>query len=70
MYHPNQRNQMNDWTPAERMIHDAVQEVEKMGANPLLTDAVILLGQARDKVGECVHNRLEKVSDPKRIRPL
>lgn len=42
------------WTPAERAIHDAVQVVEQAGAHPLLTDAVILLGQAQSKVADFV----------------
>lgn len=41
-------------TPAEKAIYDAVQEVEKVGADPLLTDAVVLLQQARDKVADYV----------------
>lgn len=42
------------WTPAEKAIAAAVEEVEKAGADPLLTDAVILLAQARDKVADFV----------------
>jgi hypothetical protein len=41
-------------TPAELAIYEAMQAVEKAGAHPLLTDAVILLGQARDKVADFV----------------
>jgi hypothetical protein len=42
------------FTPAEKAIFDAVQVVEQAGAHPLLTDAVILLGQAREKVADFV----------------
>ena len=38
----------------EKAIYDAVQTVEGVGADPLLTDAVILLQQARDKVADYV----------------
>ncbi len=41
-------------TPAERAIYDAMQEVEKAGADVRLTDAVILLGEARDAVADFV----------------
>ena len=39
-------------TPAEMAIRTAVLEVEAVGAHPLLTDAVILLSQAREKVAD------------------
>lgn len=45
---------MNRWTTAERMIQDAVDEVEGIGAHPLLTEAVVLLGRAREKVADFV----------------
>ena len=41
-------------TPAERAITDAMHAVEEAGAHPLLTDAVILLGKARDRVADYV----------------
>lgn len=41
-------------TPAERAIYDAVQAVEAAGCHPLLTDAVVLLQQAREKVADFV----------------
>lgn len=42
------------YTPAETAIKNAVDAVEMTGAHPLLTDAVILLGQAKDKVSDFV----------------
>ena len=39
-------------SPAENAIRDAMAEVEKAGAHPRLTDAVILLQQARDAVAD------------------
>jgi hypothetical protein len=48
------RIQLLRLTPAEKAIADAVQAVEDVGAHPWLTDAVILLQQARDKVADYV----------------
>lgn len=42
------------YTPAETAIRNAMLAVEDAGAHPLLTDAVILLGQAKDKVADFV----------------
>src|SRR6185369_2263158 len=41
-------------TPAETAIRNAMLAVEDVGADPLLTDAVNLLQQARDKVADYV----------------
>ena len=49
-----QRNDLTLFTAAERAIWDAMQAVEEMPGHPLLTDAVILLGQAREKVADFV----------------
>jgi hypothetical protein len=46
------------FTPAEKAIYDALQAVEAVGAHPLLTDAVVLLGQARDKVADYVDTQI------------
>jgi hypothetical protein len=46
-------------TPTERAIYEAMQEVEKMGADARLTDAVILLQQAIDKVADYVDEQLK-----------
>jgi hypothetical protein len=48
------RNQINLYTPAETAIREAMLYVEAMPAHPLLTDAVTLLGQAKDKVADFV----------------
>lgn len=42
------------YTPAERAIARAVDAVEAAGASVHLTDAVILLQQAKDKVADFV----------------
>ena len=48
------RVRLDHSTVAELAIRTAVYEVEKLGAHPLLTDAVILLDQAREKVADYV----------------
>ena len=49
-------------TPAELAIREAMLKVEEAGAHPFLTDAVVLLGQAKDKVADYVDSRC---GDPK-----
>lgn len=48
------RARMDLWTPAEKAIYDALQVVEQAGGDVRLTKAVILLGEARDKVADFV----------------
>lgn len=50
-------------TAAERAIYDAVAVVEAAGADVRLTDAVILLGAARDSVADFV----DGVADVRRL---
>lgn len=39
-------------SPAELAITDAMQAVENSGGSPALTDAIILLGSARNRVAD------------------
>lgn len=48
------RVQLDKFTPAERAIHDAASMVEDLPADVRLTEAVILLGRARDHVADFV----------------
>jgi hypothetical protein len=48
------RQRINLYTPAEKAIAEAVDVVERAGCHPLLTDAVVLLQQAKDKVADFV----------------
>lgn len=41
-------------TPEEKAIHECVQAVEALGAHPFLTDAVVLLGKAKDALSNWV----------------
>lgn len=50
-------------TPAEKAIYDAMQEVEKVGADERLTEVVIMLGEARDKLSDYVDDELKKAND-------
>jgi hypothetical protein len=55
-----QSNNMQVWTPAEHAIYNALQEVEKMGADVLLTEAVTLLNNAQNKVAEYIEIQQNK----------
>lgn len=46
------RGDMQYWSPAEQAIWAAMQAVEEAGGSPALTDAVTLLGKARDRVAD------------------
>lgn len=48
------RCQIDLMTPGELVIRDAMRVIESLGAHPLLTDAVVLLGQAQEKVADYV----------------
>lgn len=48
------RARIDKFVPAEKAIYDAVQAVEAMAADTRLTDAVVLLQQARSKVADFV----------------
>jgi hypothetical protein len=50
------RARLGQLTPAERAIHDAVRAVENLPADVRLTDAVILLQQARERVADYYDN--------------
>ena len=54
------RNRIDLMTPAELAIRNAVVAVEEVGADELLTEAVILLGQAQEKVADYIDAKLER----------
>jgi hypothetical protein len=54
------RHQIELMVPAELKIREAVAAVEEMGADPTLTDAVILLGQAKDRVADFVDGKKDQ----------
>ncbi|MBD1864302.1 MULTISPECIES: hypothetical protein [Trichocoleus] len=55
------RSRVDLLAPAELAIHEAMIAVENAGAHPLLTEAVLLLGQAKNKVAD--HIELEQKVD-------
>jgi len=59
------RNNLEKNTPAELAIDNAMQEVEKAGADPKLTEAVILLGKAKNLVGDYVDGTSAEDAGPK-----
>lgn len=48
------RNRIDLSTPAESAIRQAIIAVEEAGCDPLLTDAVVLLSQAKNKVADFI----------------
>jgi hypothetical protein len=57
------RHCLDRLTPAELSIKAAVDAVEAMPADPRLTDAVIILAAARDRVADFVEGVERKMSD-------
>ncbi len=51
------RNRLDLNTPAEKTIYFAMQEVEKMGADIKLTEAITLLSNARNLVADYIDNK-------------
>ena len=52
--HMMRRADLERMTPAELAIRNAIHAVEVEGAHPLLTDALVLLGKAQNKVADFV----------------
>lgn len=48
------RNQLNKFTAKEMELYDIMQNIEKLGAHPLLTDVINLIDQARYKLADWV----------------
>jgi hypothetical protein len=44
--------------PAEKSIYNAIQEVEKLGADTRLTDIVVMLGKAKELLHDFVDSEL------------
>jgi hypothetical protein len=51
------RSRIDQMTPAERAIYDAMGVVEAAGADVRLTDAVVLLQAARERVADFVDGK-------------
>lgn len=48
------RCRLNLMVPAELAIHQIIEDVEKWGSHSCLTEAVVLLQQAKDKISDYV----------------
>lgn len=53
------RNRLDLNTPAEKSIYNAMQEVEKVGADPKLTEVTTLLGKAKDILADFIDNEIK-----------
>lgn len=53
------RINMAEWTDAEKAIQNAVNEVEKVGADPRLTDVVVMLSNARNLLADYIDDTLK-----------
>ena len=62
MHYP-RRNALPTMTKLERAIWDVKQLVDKGPADPLLTEAIILLGQAQAKVADYYDAQLKKFKE-------
>lgn len=62
------RNRLDLNSPTELAIREAMMFVEKAGADPLLTEAIVLLGQAREKVSDFVDSSLSSGSDLRSLK--
>ncbi len=57
------RNNLEKCTPAERAIFTAMQEIEKAGADPMLTESITLLAKAKDLVGDYIDKQKVNFTD-------
>jgi len=60
------RNRLDLMSPAELAIFNAMQEVEKTGADERLTEATILLDKARGAVADFIDNVKRPVEQPEK----
>lgn len=58
------RNRIDQNSVAELAVRDVIQKVEAFGCDPLLTDAVVLLDQAREKIADYVDAQIAKIINP------
>lgn len=63
-WEPPRRIRIDQLTPAELAIYEAVQAVERAGADVRLTEAVILLQRARDRVADFVDGVKPEPTNP------
>lgn len=49
-------------SPAEKAVYDAVQAVENVGADVRLTEAIVLLSQARENLADYFDEQISNCS--------
>ncbi len=54
------RNYLDLNVSSEKAIYDSILEVEKLGADEKLTEAITLLSRARDLVSDYVDSQISK----------
>lgn len=63
VYISTRRSRLDLNTEAEIIINDAIQEIEKMGADEGLTKAQMLLDQAKNLVSDYIDNEINSLSN-------
>jgi len=53
------RNRLDLLTPAEKAIYDAIGEVDRAGADLILTEVVCLLVKAKDALSDYVDSKIQ-----------
>lgn len=54
------RNRLDLNTPAEKAIYNAMQEVEKVGADPKLTNVIVMLVKAKNLLSDFVDDNTKQ----------
>lgn len=64
MYRAPRRICLDRLTPAELALHQALVEVENLGADTRLTEVVVMIQKARDIVADCIEGVGGKIALP------
>jgi len=64
------RNRSDLWLPSEQAIQNAMWEIEKIGADVKLTEAIIHLQKAKDLVSDYIDSNVSTFSDPPHPPPV
>jgi len=64
------RHRADQWEPSEKLIQDAIWEVEKIGADEKLTEAVILMAKAKELVSDFIDSKSSTLGDPPPPPPI
>lgn len=53
------RSNVTDMTPEELQLRECIHRVEELGAHPLLTETVVLLAQAKEKLADFLDAQID-----------